>query len=71
MRNEQKQQGKDIHQGVMKLLTGLIRYIRNPKAYERIAIKTHDAVRKFHFASLLMSEIDIRLICCNYGFEIK
>lgn len=50
--------GKDIQQGVMELLTGSIRYIRNPKAHEKILIDQHDAVLKLHLASLLMSEID-------------
>lgn len=50
--------GKDIQQGVMELLTGSIRYIRNPKAHEKIVVEKHDAVRKLHLASLLMSEID-------------
>lgn len=50
--------GKDIQQGVMELLTGSIRYIRNPKAHEKIVVDRQDAVRKLHLASLLMSEID-------------
>lgn len=50
--------GKDIQQGVMELLTGSIRYIRNPKAHEKIVVEKHDAVRKLHLASLLMDEID-------------
>lgn len=50
--------GKDIQQGVMELLTGSIRYIRNPKSHEKIVVEKHDAVRKLHLASLLMSEID-------------
>ena len=50
--------GKDIQQGVMELLTGSIRYIRNPKAHEKIVVEKHDAVRKLHLASLLMNEID-------------
>ena len=50
--------GKDMQQGVMELLTGSIRYIRNPKAHEKIVVEKHDAVRKLHLASLLMNEID-------------
>ena len=50
--------GKDIQQGVMELLTGSIRYIRNPKAHEKIVVEKYDAVRKLHLASLLMNEID-------------
>ena len=30
--------GKDIQQGIMELLTGSIRYIRNPKAHEKILL---------------------------------
>lgn len=50
--------GRDIQQGVMELLTGSIRYIRNPKAHEKVVIDKNDAVRKLHLASLLMYEID-------------
>lgn len=50
--------GKDIQQGIMELFTGSIRYIRNPKAHEKIIINKTEAINKLHFASLLLFEID-------------
>ena len=50
--------GRDIQQGVMELFCGSIRYIRNPKAHEKIVMCEQEAISKLHLASLLMFEID-------------
>lgn len=50
--------GKDIQQGIMELFCGSIRYIRNPKAHEKIVMSEQEAISKLHLASLLMYEID-------------
>ena len=50
--------GKDIQQVVMELFCGSIRYIRNPKAHEKIVMDENEAISKLHLASMLMSEID-------------
>ena len=50
--------GKDIQQGVMELFCGSIRYIRNPKAHEKIVMDENEAISKLHLASMLMYEID-------------
>lgn len=50
--------GRDIQQGIMELFCGSIRYIRNPKAHEKIVMSEQEAISKLHLASLLMYEID-------------
>ena len=50
--------GKDIQQGVMELFCGSTRYIRNPKAHEKVVMGNQEAISKLHLASLLMYEID-------------
>lgn len=54
--------GRDIQQGYMEMFTGAIRGIRNPKAHNNQIISKADAIRKIHFASMLMYKLDNELI---------
>ena len=44
--------------GYMFMLAGAMAAIRNPKAHENMEITKEDAIRKLHFASMLMYKID-------------
>lgn len=50
--------GRDIQQGYMEMFSGSVKGIRNPKAHNNQTISKSDAIRKLHFASMLMYKID-------------
>lgn len=50
--------GRNIQQGYMDIFAGAMTGIRNPKAHQNQTITRDDAIRKLHFASLLMYKID-------------
>lgn len=52
---------QDIQQGYQFMFSGAILGIRNPKAHEVESISKADAVRKLHFASMLMFKLDSRI----------
>lgn len=52
------QTGKNIQEGYMNMFVGAMIGIRNPKAHTNSVINKDDAVRKLHFASMLMYKID-------------
>ncbi len=54
--------GRDIQQGYLEMFSGAIRGIRNPKAHNNQVISKADAVRKLHFASMLMYKIDNEIV---------
>lgn len=53
--------GRDIQQGYMEMFSGAIKGIRNPKAHNNQTISKTDAIRKLHFASMLMHKLDNEL----------
>ena len=53
--------GRDIQQGYMEMFSGAIKGIRNPKAHNNQTISKADAIRKLHFASMLMHKLDNEL----------
>lgn len=55
------QTDKDIQQGYMFMFSGAMLGIRNPKAHEVEEITKSDAIRKLHFASMLMFKLDSRV----------
>lgn len=54
--------GNDIQQGYMEMFAGAMRSIRNPHAHNNQTISQSDAVRKLHFASMLMDKLDNEII---------
>lgn len=50
--------GKNIQQGYMEMFAGAMKGIRNPQAHNNMEISKSDAIRKLHFASMLMDKID-------------
>lgn len=54
------QTDKDIQQGYQFMFAGAISGIRNPKAHNVEIISKEDAIRKLHFASMLMYKLDSR-----------
>lgn len=50
--------GTNIQQGYMEMFAGAMLGIRNPKAHNNQTISRSDAVRKLHFASMLMYKLD-------------
>lgn len=54
--------GKNIQQGHMEMFVGAMIGIRNPQAHSNLTISKSEAVRKLHFASMLMYKLDNELI---------
>ena len=54
----ESQSNIDTQRGYMFMLAGAMAAIRNPKAHENMEISKEDAIRKLHFASMLMYKID-------------
>lgn len=54
----ERQSNIDTQRGYMFMLAGAMAAIRNPKAHENMEITKEDAIRKLHFASMLMYKID-------------
>ena len=54
----ERQSSIDTQRGYMFMLAGAMAAIRNPKAHENMEITKEDAIRKLHFASMLMYKID-------------
>ena len=54
--------GRDIQQGYMEMFSGAIKGIRNPKAHNNQTISKTDAIRKLHFASMLMYKLDNEIV---------
>lgn len=52
---------QDIQQGYQFMFSGAMLGIRNPKAHEVEEISKPDAIRKLHFASMLMFKLDSRI----------
>lgn len=52
---------QDIQQGYQFMFSGAMLGIRNPKAHEVEEISKSDAIRKLHFASMLMFKLDSRI----------
>ena len=50
--------GRNVQKGYMEMFAGAMIGIRNPKAHANQRITREDAVRKLHFASLLMYKVD-------------
>lgn len=50
--------GQNIQLGYMKIFSGAMIGIRNPKAHSNQIIAREDAIRELHFASILMFKID-------------
>jgi uncharacterized protein (TIGR02391 family) len=53
--------GRNVQQGYMEMFAGAMTGIRNPKAHNNQTITQSDAIRKLHFASMLMYMIDEEL----------
>ena len=53
--------GRNVQQGYMEMFAGAMTGIRNPKAHNNQTITQSDAIRKLHFASMLMYKIDEEL----------
>ena len=53
--------GRDIQQGYMEMFSGAMKGIRNPKAHNNQTSSKADAIRKLHFASMLMHKLDNEL----------
>lgn len=54
--------GMSVQQGYMEMFTGAMKGIRNPKAHNNQVISKDDAIRKLHFASMLMYKLDNAII---------
>ena len=52
------QSGRNVQEGYMEMFAGAIIGLRNPKAHMNRKITKEDAVRKLHFASMLMYKVD-------------
>lgn len=53
--------GTNVQQGYMDMFSGAMKGIRNPKAHNNQTISKADAIRKLHFASMLMHKLDNEL----------
>lgn len=51
-----------MQQGYMEMFAGAMIGIRNPQAHNNMQISKSDAIRKLHFASMLMYELDNEII---------
>lgn len=60
--NLESQSNIDTQRGYMFMLAGAMSAIRNPKVHENMEIVKEDAMRKLHFASMLMYKIDNSII---------
>ena len=54
--------GINIQQGYMEMFVGAMIGIRNPQAHCNLTISKSEAVRKLHFASMLMYKLDDELV---------
>lgn len=54
--------GNNIQQGYMEMFTGAMIGIRNPQAHNNLLISKENAIRKLHYASMLMYKLDDELI---------
>lgn len=54
--------GANVQQGYMEMFMGAMIGIRNPKAHNNQTLSKSDAIRKLHFASMLMCKIDNELV---------
>lgn len=54
--------GTNIQQGYMEMFVGAMIGIRNPQAHNNLLISKNKAIRKLHFASMLMYKIDDELV---------
>jgi uncharacterized protein (TIGR02391 family) len=54
--------GVNIQQGYMEMFVGAMIGIRNPQAHNNLLISKDKAIRKLHFASMLMYKIDDELV---------
>lgn len=54
--------GANIQQGYMEMFVGAMIGIRNPQAHNNLQISKDKAVRKLHFASMLMYKLDDELV---------
>ena len=54
--------GTNIQQGYMEMFAGAMIGIRNPQAHNNLLITKDNAIRKLHFASMLMYKLDDELI---------
>lgn len=54
--------GANIQQGYMEMFVGAMIGIRNPQAHNNLQISKDRAIRKLHFASMLMYKIDDELV---------
>ena len=60
--NTSTETGANVQQGYMEMFAGAIIGIRNPKAHNNQTISKSDAIRKLHFASMLMYKLDNELV---------
>ena len=56
--NINSESGRNVQEGYMEMFAGAMIGIRNPKAHGYQDLSKGDAVRKLHFASMLMYKID-------------
>ncbi|MBO5827783.1 MAG: TIGR02391 family protein [Paludibacteraceae bacterium] len=54
--------GANIQQGYMEMFVGAMIGIRNPQAHNNLLISKDKAIRKLHFANMLMYKIDDELV---------
>lgn len=54
--------GTNIQQGYMEMFVGAMIGIRNPQAHNNLLVSKDKAIRKLHFASILMYKIDDELV---------
>ena len=54
----ESQSNIDTQRGYMFMFAGAMAAIRNPKAHENMEISKEDAIRKLHFASMLMYKVE-------------
>lgn len=54
--------GVNIQQGYMEMFAGAMIGIRNPQAHNNLQITKENAVRKLHYASMLMYKLDDELV---------
>ena len=53
--------GTNVQQGYMEMFVGAMIGIRNPKAHSNQTLSKADAIRKLHFASMLMAEFNLQM----------
>ena len=54
--------GTNVQQGYMEMFVGAMIGIRNPKVHSNQTLSKADAIRKLHFASMLMYKLDNELV---------